>query len=202
MALLRKSGIYQILCLVSGKSYVGSSVHIFSRWKSHVNLLNKGLSPSPRLQQAWNKHGESNFAFSILEECTRARLFEREQFHIDAKKRDYNSMPKIRVFTDEMVAKRVAALRLNAANRTHCPKGHEYTTENTYIGKSKVNDKRCRQCNRERQADMRSVESPEHRAKRYKAMIECHHRNREARLARMRKYYFERKRSGVRSVFT
>ena len=32
---------------------------------------------------------------------------------------------------------------------THCPKGHEYTPENSYTPSTKPNQRRCRQCNRE-----------------------------------------------------
>lgn len=43
----------------------------------------------------------------------------------------------------------VLAVRRPAVRRliTHCPKGHEYTPENTYT--SPAGDKRCRQCHRE-----------------------------------------------------
>lgn len=33
--------------------------------------------------------------------------------------------------------------------KTHCPKGHEYTPENTYLGKRK-NNRTCRECSRTR----------------------------------------------------
>lgn len=54
----------------------------------------------------------------------------------------------------EAVTQRENVLRGNgvaAANskKTHCPKGHEYTPENTYIQKCKKNDGRiCRMCQR------------------------------------------------------
>jgi group I intron endonuclease len=181
-------GIYEIRCLISGKSYVGSSKSIRSRWSQHRNALRRGNHTSPRLQQAWNKHGERQFVFKILEECAPDVLFEREQFWIDSKRRDYNSMPKVRIFTKEMVAKRLAKLRLLAEQRTHCPQGHEYTPENVYYGRSGKGDKRCKACNRERIASLRAAELPERRASRLKKLREYHMKNREAHNARMREY--------------
>ena len=33
--------------------------------------------------------------------------------------------------------------------KTHCPRGHEYTVENTYITPSRPNNRMCRQCRAE-----------------------------------------------------
>jgi hypothetical protein len=46
-----------------------------------------------------------------------------------------------------------------AAERTHCPQGHEYTPENTYV--SARRGRYCRACNRERSA--RVNRTPERR---------------------------------------
>jgi hypothetical protein len=141
------------------------------------------------LQQAWNKHGEQKFVFSVVEECSVDELYVREQFHIDAKKRDYNSMQKVRVFSKEMLAKKLSALRLLAEKRTHCPKGHEYTPENVYYGKrSRSGDKRCKQCNTDRIKLLRARESTEQRERRLAQMREYHMKNRELHNAKMRAY--------------
>lgn len=44
---------------------------------------------------------------------------------------------------------------LRAARVTHCPKGHEYTPENTMI---KDGCRECRRCNRERSREFREAE--------------------------------------------
>lgn len=182
-----KCGIYQILCVVSGKSYVGSSKQISVRWRQHRGRLRKGLHTSPRLQQAWTKHGEDKFVFSVLEECAVEALFVREQHWIDLKKRDYNSMPIVRVITPEMRSKMRLAQKAAAAARTHCPKGHEYTPENVYMGK-KLGDKRCKACNRERVAAIYAAETPEQTAARLAKGLEYHVRNRDKRLEQQRQY--------------
>lgn len=181
-----KCGIYQILCSVSGKSYVGSSRRIYRRWHEHRRNLRKGDHRSPRLQRAWSKHGEAAFAFSVLEECTIDELFAREQVYLDLKKRDYNSMSRVRVITPEMRAKITAAIRLRAARITHCPHGHEYTAENKAVGKK--GEPLCRECARIRTRAALAAETPEEKADRLRKNREYHQRHREHRLIMQRNY--------------
>lgn len=61
------SGIYQIKNTENGKVYVGSAVNIKQRWRTHKSDLNSSKHHSGKLQNAWNKYGESCFEFSILE---------------------------------------------------------------------------------------------------------------------------------------
>lgn len=181
-----KCGIYQIRCVVSGKSYVGSSKRIYSRWSQHRTRLRKGDHPSPRLQSAWNKHGEGKFVFSILEECAQERLYEREQHHIDAERRDYNSMPKVTVVTKEMRRKMVASLRARAALITHCPRGHEYSEANTY--RNKRGKRICRECNALRVSATYTRETPEQRESRLQRVRQYFERTREERERQMLEY--------------
>ncbi len=60
----------------------------------------------------------------------------------------------------EAVPQRVNNLRGNSlsaqrARRTHCPRGHEYTPENTYV--SKRGCRSCRACDREKHFEKRHV---------------------------------------------
>ena len=79
------SGIYKITNTTNGKVYVGSAVNFDTRWKEHARELRKGTHHSSALQNAWNKYGEENFEFSIIEECERTRkvLLGREQYWMD-----------------------------------------------------------------------------------------------------------------------
>ena len=79
------SGIYKITNTTNGKVYVGSAVNFNNRWKEHLRELRKEKHHSSALQNAWNKYGEDNFEFSIIEECERTRkvLLGREQYWID-----------------------------------------------------------------------------------------------------------------------
>lgn len=75
-------GIYKIINNINGKVYIGQSIKIQSRWKSHIQALKRGDSNCTLLQRAWNKYGEENFSFEILELCHEERLDELETKYI------------------------------------------------------------------------------------------------------------------------
>lgn len=79
----RSSGVYQILCEPTGKIYIGSAVNLRERWRNHVSGLRRGVHRNAHLQNAWEKYGEANFEFSILEFVKRDDLLRAEQGWID-----------------------------------------------------------------------------------------------------------------------
>lgn len=81
-----KSGIYKITNKINGKFYIGSSVDVKRRWYMHKFDLRKGKHHSPYLQNAWDKHGEENFVFSVLFETKKELLVEKEQELLDMTK--------------------------------------------------------------------------------------------------------------------
>lgn len=87
---MKKAGIYQIINNITNKSYIGSSKSINNRWNVHRYLLKMGKHSNKHLQYSWNKYGEKNFNFIILEECNINDLITREQFFIDTFKPEYN----------------------------------------------------------------------------------------------------------------
>ena len=61
------NGIYKIVNLINEKYYVGSSNKIERRWRRHLSDLKKNKHVNPKLQNAWNFHGENNFKFQMVE---------------------------------------------------------------------------------------------------------------------------------------
>ena len=85
-----KSGIYKIENKVNGKVYIGSSNSIKRRWQKHKALLRHGKHQNSHLQAAWDKYGEDNFSFSVIELCPIDQLISREQYFIDSINPEYN----------------------------------------------------------------------------------------------------------------
>lgn len=91
-----KSGIYRIDG-PNGKFYVGSAKSINRRWIGHRRDLRRGTHANPKLQCAWNRHGETSFRFSVIE-CVDdvTQLIDREQYWIttlNAADVGYNVLP-------------------------------------------------------------------------------------------------------------
>ena len=79
----RSSGVYQILCIPTGKIYIGSAVDLRARWYEHRWRLRRGDHWNVNLQSAWDQYGEANFEFSILGFMEVADLLRAEQEWID-----------------------------------------------------------------------------------------------------------------------
>lgn len=88
MSDLQKTGIYQIINLINGKRYVGSTRSSFNkRFTTHRRELKNDKHHSKHLQFAYNKHGLNNFKFEILEIIDKNKdkqyFMNREQYYID-----------------------------------------------------------------------------------------------------------------------
>ena len=79
----RVSGIYRFINFVTGHLYVGSAINLYRRRIDHIKDLRVNKHKNEYLQNAWNKYGEINFIFEVLELCDKLKLLEREQHWID-----------------------------------------------------------------------------------------------------------------------
>jgi len=89
----KTSGVYRILCTITGKEYVGSSESVGRRWSQHRTDLRGGYHANPHLQRAWDKYGERGFRLEVLEKCAPADLQNREQAWIDERSPELNISP-------------------------------------------------------------------------------------------------------------
>lgn len=60
-------GIYIIKNIITNMVYIGSSKQISIRKNQHFSMLKNNKHYNKRLQNAWNKYGEENFIFNIVE---------------------------------------------------------------------------------------------------------------------------------------
>lgn len=72
------SAVYCFRNLVNGKRYVGSSVDVEGRRKSHISMLRRGKHHSVKFQHAWDKYGRGQFIFETLSACSEERLRSRD----------------------------------------------------------------------------------------------------------------------------
>ena len=83
-------GIYKITNKVNGKCYIGQSQDIATRFREHKYLLRRNKYGNRKIQNAWNKYGEGNFTFEVIEECTVDELDEKEMKYIKEYDSHYN----------------------------------------------------------------------------------------------------------------
>ena len=78
-------GIYKITNKVDGKSYVGQSTDIATRWHKEIYASQQpdNKSYNTPLSRALRKYGVENFQFEVIEECDPTMLNELEQYWAD-----------------------------------------------------------------------------------------------------------------------
>jgi len=83
-----KSGVYAITCVITGQTYVGSSVSVDHRIKNHLRKLLKGVHGNKLLQASFTKYGVSKFTVQVLEECSHSELLACERSWVE----EFNSI--------------------------------------------------------------------------------------------------------------
>jgi len=78
-----KSGIYMCTCKTTGKAYMGLSNDVKLRKTQHLSELRYNYHYNKYLQHAFNKYGENDFTWTILEYCDESILSGREIYWIN-----------------------------------------------------------------------------------------------------------------------
>lgn len=112
--------IYKIEGRTNGRCYVGSTSNYKNRWGFHRYLLRAKKHHSSRLQTAFNRHGEMNFSFEVIEICNSKNRLVRESFWIEklgAFSSGYNCIrnPENPVFSEECLELRSQKIRAGLA---------------------------------------------------------------------------------------
>jgi group I intron endonuclease len=76
-------GIYKITSTTSGKIYIGCASNIRTRINGHLYDLRRNKHNNSYLQRAWNKYGEENFVFEIIEKCDISDLHSKEHYWVN-----------------------------------------------------------------------------------------------------------------------
>jgi group I intron endonuclease len=80
----KRTGVYAWICKITMKPYFGSSVDsIRQRVHYHRSHLRRGVHDNEHFQRAWDKYGEENFFFEVIEEVPVEFCRKREQYWID-----------------------------------------------------------------------------------------------------------------------
>ena len=137
---LKRCGIYMITNLVNSKKYIGSSINIQQRLMTHRSNLRHNSHVNKHLQNAWNKYGEDNFDYSILEFCPIEDRFIREQYYVDLLSPEYNISIEVVELpgTSEESRKKLSQTRKERIAsglipKTHCTKVYVYDLFGRFI---------------------------------------------------------------------
>jgi len=91
IGIMCNTGIYKIQSLAKpDKIYIGSAIDFKTRWSRHTSELRKGKHGNHHLQHHFNKYGENDLIFSVVETCLPIALLSREQFYLDLFKPAFN----------------------------------------------------------------------------------------------------------------
>lgn len=94
------TGVYKIKNKLNERIYIGSSLNIERRWVRHKYELRHNIHTNKFLQNDWNKCGESNFEFLILEDLSKEDIRIVEQEYLNKyfdKDNCYNLSPHVEI---------------------------------------------------------------------------------------------------------
>lgn len=109
----QKYFIYALEYNPTKKLYIGSTVNLEKRYKTHITFLKKGKHQSKELQDDYNKYGE-DFSVYVLEEIDDGNSFIQVGYKQYVKHRiaEYNWMDKYKTTTNGYNIQDITAIRV------------------------------------------------------------------------------------------
>jgi len=90
----RCSGIYKIVSIYfPNRVYIGSAVNLSRRIRDHKSCLKVNKHANKKLQHHYNKYGQDDLIFSVIEFTSKEKLIEKEQYYIDLYSPYFNLCP-------------------------------------------------------------------------------------------------------------
>jgi len=130
------SGIYAIYNKVNTKLYIGSTNNLRKRLMNHIGGLRSNSHYNSYLQNSWNKYGENNFIYVLIEKVVNIKdLKNREQFYLDLNKSydreiGYNLAEEANVtFLSEETRKKIGDAQRGEKNHNYGKKASQETRE-------------------------------------------------------------------------
>ena len=108
------SGIYKIYCKETNKYYIGQSVNVESRLKTHLNELKNNKHINQELQSDFNSYGEDSFIFEKIKDSEEQFLNMFEKYYMeyyDSLANGYNVVPMNSLVRSEDKKNDIEALR-------------------------------------------------------------------------------------------
>jgi group I intron endonuclease len=124
--ILKAGGIYRITCKSNGSFYIGQASCFLRRFYKHKKSLAENNHANQKMQNCFNKYNAESFTvelIEIVEEVSKERLTEREQYFVDTLNPDLNLLKVVDSLlgykhTEETVKKNKNAQR-NRKNLDH-----------------------------------------------------------------------------------
>ena len=151
-----KTGIYKIINKVNNKFYIGSATNFYNRKSKHLQLLRKNLHTNTHLQNSYNKYGEDNFKFKLIEECKKEELPVREQYYLDNLNYDYNICTVVEGRWGLTHTEEVKNKISNSVKKYHKEKGHSEETKKKIAETLKGRKQSAETIEKRRQANIKA----------------------------------------------
>lgn len=90
------SCVYKIICIDSGRFYIGASISFRKRMKDHRNYLKKGVHASQLMQKDFDHYGKDSFTTEILENFNRIIPFKSNDYKEVLLKKEEEYITKLR----------------------------------------------------------------------------------------------------------